>query len=141
MQWNKLLLCFGFLMWCLLQVDAQYGNNCNNLMSAKTKKTLCGAKKYKAIKGVDMDKLLDCVLKGAKIVDARGAGNFESLFKPMYLTEGDGAKVNKNLESCTTKGITQTLPFQQRAHAFYKCIMNTKSKKSFKKVFNSRVCK
>ncbi|XP_052868079.1 uncharacterized protein LOC128274035 [Anopheles cruzii] len=137
---SKVLLCYFLLSIGLVQIDAAPSDKCKTVFSSRVKDSLCGAKEYMTIQEADMDKMMDCVLRAVNIVDNTGAGNLKSLLEPMREIEVDGWKHKLNIESCTTTTMTKTLPEPQRAHAFYKCIMKTKSKKTFKEEFNKRVC-
>ncbi|XP_052867958.1 37 kDa salivary gland allergen Aed a 2-like [Anopheles cruzii] len=136
---KKVLLCC-LLVWCFVQVTAKPLDQCKSVFNASTKQKLCKANRYERIPGVDMDKTLDCVMRAANMVHKSGAGNFQALFKPMNAVEENGRKHNFSLESCMSKKLKEDLPQGKRAHAFYKCVMESESKAAFKKVFNQKVC-
>uniref|UniRef100_A0A2M3YWF6 Putative d7 short n=1 Tax=Anopheles nuneztovari TaxID=30067 RepID=A0A2M3YWF6_9DIPT len=138
------VLLSSILMCCLhviLQIDAASLDGCSSVFGPSVKKQLCEANSYQSVIGADLDKTLDCVLKATDIVDKTGAGNFYSLYDPMKVYLSDGRKLNFNLESCMTRRLKYELPEGERAHGFYKCVMQNEARDAFKKVFNARVCK
>uniref|UniRef100_B6DDQ6 Short from D7 salivary protein n=1 Tax=Anopheles darlingi TaxID=43151 RepID=B6DDQ6_ANODA len=141
MAMKVLLSCT--LICCLQiisQVDAASLDSCRSVFGPSVKKQLCEANSYQSINGADLDKTLDCVLKATNIVDKTGAGNFYSLYDPMQVYLKDGRTLNFNLESCMTRRLKYELPEGERAHGFYKCVMQNEARDAFKKVFNQRVC-
>uniref|UniRef100_A0A2M4A2E9 Putative short from d7 salivary protein n=2 Tax=Anopheles triannulatus TaxID=58253 RepID=A0A2M4A2E9_9DIPT len=132
-----LICCFQVIF----QINAASLDSCSGVFGSSVKKQLCEANSYQTVNGADLDKTLDCVLKATNIVDKEGAGSFYSLYKPMQVYLSDGRKLNYNLESCMTRRLKYELPEGERAHGFYKCVMQNEARDAFKKVFNERVCK
>uniref|UniRef100_B6DDP8 D7 salivary protein super short form n=1 Tax=Anopheles darlingi TaxID=43151 RepID=B6DDP8_ANODA len=126
------------LVIVLVQVAGYSLDQCKSVFSDSAKKQFCKTKRFETIPGVDMDKALDCVLQAVNVVDKTGYANYHGLHQPMNNIE-QHRKHDINLEICIGKSF-RLEPKIKRANAFYKCIMNTDSKDTFKKELNARVC-
>uniref|UniRef100_T1DHU0 Putative short from d7 salivary protein n=2 Tax=Nematocera TaxID=7148 RepID=T1DHU0_ANOAQ len=136
MMWKSTVLIA--LVIALVQVTGQSLEKCKSVFSDSAKTQFCRARKYEMIRGVDMDKTLDCVLKAVNVVDKMGYGKYHDLYQPMNNIE-QHRKHDYNLEICIGKSF-RLEPKVKCANAFYKCMMDTDSKETFKKVVNARVC-
>nr|ABI83754.1 short form D7 salivary protein 1 [Anopheles funestus] len=131
---NK-VLSVVLVTWGLFAIAqaAKTVKGCEKQMSANLKKKLCDIRQYKIFDEPDMDKHMDCVMKTLKFVRADGTGDYHQLIKPLNAIEKD-RKHDFNLEKCG--GDTMHLPVGKRANAYYKCLLNSSSSESFKKVFD-----
>ncbi|XP_050078681.1 37 kDa salivary gland allergen Aed a 2-like [Anopheles maculipalpis] len=105
---------------------------CEKRLPASLKNKLCDIRQYKLLEGNDMEKHIDCVMKALGFVYPDGTGNYHALIKPLNAIEND-RKHGLNLETC---GGNRDKPKGKRAYAFYKCMLQSSSAESFKKVFD-----
>ncbi|XP_058060119.1 uncharacterized protein LOC131210839 [Anopheles bellator] len=122
----------------IVQAIGESTAQCNTVFKKLTKKKFCDATRYENILGVDMVRMLDCVLKAVKVVDQTGMADYRKLYDPMKRIRPD-RKHDFNLESCMGRS-HNLLPTSKRAHDFYKCMMKSDSKEAFKKVLNEKIC-
>ncbi|XP_053673311.1 37 kDa salivary gland allergen Aed a 2-like [Anopheles nili] len=123
------LLFYGFIVL----VQTKTIKECEKEMPLSLRSKLCEMRQFKNVDGPEMDKHMDCVLKSIGFVNAEGQGFYHNLIKPMNAIERD-RKHDFNLETCMGK--TQRKPFMERAHAFYRCMLDSTSSDTFKKVFD-----
>ncbi|XP_058121612.1 37 kDa salivary gland allergen Aed a 2-like [Anopheles ziemanni] len=132
---SKVVISF-FAIIALVQLAeaAKTVAECEKQMPSSLKGRLCELRQYKIIDGQDMDKHMDCVMKTIGFVDKDGRGDYHKLIKPLNAIEKH-KKHDFNLETCMGK--TFRLPNAgSRANAFYKCMLQSDSAESFKKVFD-----
>ncbi|XP_049301705.1 37 kDa salivary gland allergen Aed a 2-like [Anopheles funestus] len=121
-------LCF---VVAVVQCDTV--QECEDKLPASLKSRLCEIRQYKIIEGPDMDKHIDCVMKAVGFVYSDGRGDYHKLYDPLNAIEED-RRHDVNLETCIGESVR--VPASQRAHVFYKCLLNTTSGRTFKKVFD-----
>uniref|UniRef100_A0A1Y9IW49 Short form D7 salivary protein n=1 Tax=Anopheles minimus TaxID=112268 RepID=A0A1Y9IW49_9DIPT len=126
---------FVFVVAFCFAVVVQGGTveECESQLPPSLKSRLCEIRQYTIIEGPEMDKHIDCVMRAVDFVYKDGRGDYHKLYDPLNEIERD-RRHDVNLETCIGQSVR--VPTSQRAHVFYKCLLNTTSGRTFKKVFD-----
>uniref|UniRef100_A0A240PPR6 D7 short form salivary protein n=1 Tax=Anopheles epiroticus TaxID=199890 RepID=A0A240PPR6_9DIPT len=124
---SLIALCFAAI------VQSETVKDCEDKLPPSLKSRLCEIRQYKIIEGPEMDKHIDCVMKALGLVYSDGRGDYHKLYEPLNWIELD-KRHDVNLETCIGKSVR--VPTSERAHVYYKCLLNTTTGRTFKKVFD-----
>ncbi|XP_050079077.1 37 kDa salivary gland allergen Aed a 2-like [Anopheles maculipalpis] len=106
---------------------------CEDKMAASLKPKLCEVRQYKLFESQDMYNHIDCCMKALDFVNNDGSGDYHKLYDS--LKEIDQANNHdQNLEMCV--GESDSAQANQRAYAYYKCLLKSTSANAFKKAFD-----
>ncbi|XP_035919125.1 37 kDa salivary gland allergen Aed a 2-like [Anopheles stephensi] len=108
---------------------------CESKMAASLKKKLCQVRQYKLFETTDMYSHIDCCMKAVDFVEKDGTGDYHKLYELLNNIE-EHRKHDINLETCV--GESMDAQANQRAYAFYKCLLKSTSADAFKKAFDLR---
>ncbi|XP_053673716.1 uncharacterized protein LOC128723976 [Anopheles nili] len=131
------------LVGCSLSVaqKVKTAQECVQQMPSSLKSRLCDHQSQ-MFDDTGMQMHLDCLMRAVGFAYANGRGDYHALYNPMNAVERD-RKHDYNLEVCIGKTVRK--PANDRAVQFAKCLMDSNSGQTFKKVFDQemdrKVCK